>query len=441
MVNGINTKESKVGKIKTQKQTNIKLYAYISILSFIAVMLMIYLFKTYTINDYVLLIVFSALSAVAETFLILLPKIGGISVSFALAFSAILLTNPLTTAIITAVGVTLRCPYVEGKGRVHVFNNPIYKTIFNISQYIINSSMAGIAYVSLDKAFDVGFEFYNPIAGTAALLVYIMLNTFFMSELMAILLKEKMSYIWKNSFYGMLINIVLVSLLGIVLAFSYNSYGIGGILLFFIPLMLARYSFKLYIDMRKNYFDTMNVLVRAIEANDPYTSGHSMRVSTYSESIAKQLCLPQSKIDLIKSAALLHDIGKIGIDKNILNKTEKLDKEEFDTIKTHPAIGATIISDLSYLANLSDIIKHHHERNDGRGYPDGLSHDKIPLETSILTIADSFDAMTTNRPYRHSLSLETALSEIKINSGTQFNPDIVDDAIIALRTAYNNLSE
>ena len=193
--------------------------------------------------------------------------------------------------------------------------------------------------------------------------------------------------------------------------------------------------------MRKNYFDTMNVLVRAIEASDPYTSGHSMRVSVYSESIAKQLGLPQNKIDLIKSAALLHDIGKIGIDKNILNKNGKLDKEEFDTIKTHPAIGATIIADLSYLANITDIIKHHHERNDGKGYPDGLTHDNIPLETSILTIADSFDAMTTNRPYRHSLSLETALSEIKLNAGTQFNPDIVDDAIIALRTAYNNLSE
>ncbi|MDF2617267.1 MAG: hypothetical protein K0Q47_1924, partial [Sedimentibacter sp.] len=230
---------------------------------------MYHLFKTYTINDYVLLVVFSLLSAIAETFLILLPKIGGISVSFALAFSAILLTNPLTTAIITAAGVALRCPYVEGKGRVHIFNNPPYKTVFNISQYIINSSIAAMTYVSVDKMIDVGFVFYNPVAGTAALLIYILSNTLFMSELMSILLKEKFSSIWKGSFYGMLVNIVLVSLLGIVIAFSYDSYGTGGILLFFIPLMLARYTFKLYIDMRKNYFDTMNVLVRAIEASDP----------------------------------------------------------------------------------------------------------------------------------------------------------------------------
>jgi putative nucleotidyltransferase with HDIG domain len=437
MVDGRKTVESKDIKLNI----NIKLYSYITTLSIFAAILMYHLFKTYTINDYVLLVVFSLLSAIAETFLILLPKIGGISVSFALAFSAILLTNPLTTAIITAAGVALRCPYVEGKGRVHIFNNPPYKTVFNISQYIINSSIAAMTYVSVDKMIDVGFVFYNPVAGTAALLIYILSNTLFMSELMSILLKEKFSSIWKGSFYGMLVNIVLVSLLGIVIAFSYDSYGTGGILLFFIPLMLARYTFKLYIDMRKNYFDTMNVLVRAIEASDPYTSGHSMRVSAYSEAIARELGLPQGKIDLIKSAALLHDIGKIGIDKKILNKDGKLEKDEFDTIKSHPEIGATIISDLSYLSNIAEIIRHHHERNDGRGYPDGLDHDKIPLETSILTIADSFDAMTTNRPYRHSLSLETALNEIKTNAGTQFNPDIVDDAIIALRTTYFSLAE
>ncbi len=433
--------------VETQKQYgektkfNKELYIYIFLISLFAIILMIYLFESYDINDYILLVVFSFLSAIAETFLILLPKVGAISVSFALGFSAILLTNPLTAAIIAAFGVAFRCPYVDGRGRVHIFNSPIYKTIFNISQYLLNVGLSGIVYFVVDNLINVGFKFYNPIAGTAALIVYILLNTFFMSKLMSILLKDRMSHIWKSSFYGMLINIILVSLLGIILAFAYNAYGIGGLLLFFIPLLLARYTFKLYIDMRKNYFDTMNVLVRAIEASDPYTSGHSLRVSAYSEAIAKELGLPQGKIDLIKSAALLHDIGKIGIDKNILNKTGKLENDEFETIKSHPEIGATIIADLSYLSNISDIIRHHHERNDGKGYPDGLSHNNIPLETSILIIADSFDAMTTNRPYRHSLSLEAALNEIKINAGTQFNPDIVDEAIVALRKTYYNLSE
>ncbi|HPX00034.1 MAG TPA: HD-GYP domain-containing protein, partial [Sedimentibacter sp.] len=272
------------------------------------------------------------------------------------------------------------------------------------------------------------------------LFVYLTLNSVFMASLMSILLNEKISYIWKNYLLGF-INISLVGLLGIVVAFSYDNFGTTGILLFFIPLMFARYTFKLYLDMRKNYFDTLNVLVRAIEASDPYTSGHSMRVSAYAVAIANQVGLPQGKIDLIKSAALLHDIGKIGIDKSILNKNGKLEKEEFDKIKSHPEIGATIIADLSYLTNISDIIRHHHERNDGKGYPDGLSHEDIPLETSILTVADSFDAMTTDRPYRGALSLESALQEIKDNGGTQFNPDIVDDSIIALKKAFFKLAE
>ena len=427
--------------IKQNKKRNIKLYTYIIFLALTSIMLLIHLFKNYTISDYTLLIVFSVLSALAETFLIPLPKVGAISVSFALNFSAILLTNPLTGSLIAAFGMMFRCPYVDGKGRVHMFNNPLYKTVFNVSQYIISFGLAGIIYVAIAKKINFIVIFFNPVAGAATLFVYILLNTFFMSLLMSILLNEKLFYIWKSNFFAMLINVVLVGLLGIVLAFAYYIYGLGGLLLFFIPLMFARYTFKLYLDMRKNYFDTLNVLVRAIEASDPYTSGHSMRVSAYAVAIANQVGLPQGKIDLIKSAALLHDIGKIGIDKSILNKNGKLEKEEFDKIKSHPEIGATIIADLSYLTNISDIIRHHHERNDGKGYPDGLSHEDIPLETSILTVADSFDAMTTDRPYRGALSLESALQEIKDNGGTQFNPDIVDDSIIALKKAFFKLAE
>ncbi len=425
---------------KQNTKVNIKLYTYIIFLTLTATVLMVYLFNNYTINDYVLLVAFSVLSAIAETFLIPLPKIGAVSVSFALTFSAILLTDPLTAALISAMGMLLRCPYVEGRGRVHIFNNPIYKTLFNVSQYIINAGLAGLIYVYIDGIFNFGLEFFNPIASVLCLLAYLFLNSFFIAVLMSILLKERLAYIWKNYLLGF-VNIALVGLLGIIVAFSYDRFGTTGILLFFIPLMFARYTFKLYLDMRRNYFETLNVLVRAIEASDPYTSGHSMRVSAYAEAIAKQLGLPQSKIDLLKSAALLHDIGKIGIDKNILNKKGKLEKEEFETIKSHPEIGAAIIADLSYLSNISDIIRHHHERNDGKGYPDGLDHDKIPLETSILTIADAFDAMTTNRPYRPSLSLESALQEVIDNAGTQFNPDIVDDAVVALKKTFFRLAE
>ena len=162
---------------KQKKETTIKLYTYLFFLSLTAIFIMIYLFNNYAISDYVLLIVFSLLSAIAETFLILLPKIGGVSVSFALTFSAILLTSPLTAALISSTGMILRCPYVDGRGRVHIFNNPLYKTVFNVSQYIINAGVAGIIYVAIAKNVNFILIFFNPIAGAAALFVYILLNT------------------------------------------------------------------------------------------------------------------------------------------------------------------------------------------------------------------------------------------------------------------------
>jgi len=434
--------ETKIKKTISSYKSNTQviLYSYITFISLLAIVLFYFLIGKYHLTDLTLLIVFSILCAIAETFIILLPKVGALSVSYALTFSAILLTDPLTVVIISAAGVLLCCPYIEGRGRVHLFNNSPSKTLFNVSQYIINAGIGSIVYEFIDKYIDVGFVFFNPVASMFSVLTYICLNTLFMSGLMSIIMKEKISSIWEQTFYGMLPNIFLVTLLGIVVAFSYDSYGAGGIVLFFIPLMFARYTFKLYIDMRKNYFETINVLINAIEASDPYTCGHSKRVSEYAENIARKLCLPQGKVDIIKSAALLHDIGKIGIDKTILHKSGQLDNDEFATIKSHPSLGATIISDLSYLTNICEIIKHHHERNDGRGYPDGLTHDEIPIETSILTIADSFDAMTTNRPYRLSMTLEDALNQIKTNSGTQFNPDIVDIAVLALKDSFHKIN-
>ena len=130
-----------------KKHISKNLFIYILLLAITAAVLMVYLFKTYYIGDYTLLVVFSILSIIAETFLIPLPKIGAVSVSFALTYSAILLTNPLTAVLITSIGVAFRFPFVDGRGRVHLFNNPIYKTIFNVSQYIVNSGIAGIVYI------------------------------------------------------------------------------------------------------------------------------------------------------------------------------------------------------------------------------------------------------------------------------------------------------
>ncbi|HAE43066.1 MAG TPA: hypothetical protein DCG34_09150 [Clostridiales bacterium] len=202
--------------------------------------------------------------------------------------------------------------------------------------------------------------------------------------------------------------------------------------------MLSRYSFKLYVDMRKNYYDTVKALINAIEAKDPYTSGHANRVGEYSVAIAQEINLSSKQIEIIKNAALLHDIGKIGIDDRILNKQEGLSDLELEVIKNHPSIGYDIIKDIGFLKDVMNIVKHHHEKWDGSGYPQGLKGSEIPIETTILTISDAYDAMTTDRPYRKALSSEEAVKELLKYSGTQFNPEIIDKAIETLRKIDKN---
>ena len=139
------------------------------------------------------------------------------------------------------------------------------------------------------------------------------------------------------------------------------------------------------------------------------------------------------KIESIKTAALLHDIGKIAINDNILNKADRLTREEYEEIKKHPSIGADIISKMDFFKDITIYVRHHHERYDGKGYPDGLVGDDIPIEASILAIADSYDAMTSNRSYRKALTKEEALKEIEVNAGTQFHPLLADVFVCTMK--------
>ncbi|MGF7186087.1 HD-GYP domain-containing protein (c-di-GMP phosphodiesterase class II) [Desulfitispora alkaliphila] len=170
----------------------------------------------------------------------------------------------------------------------------------------------------------------------------------------------------------------------------------------------------------------IEALVRTLEAKDEYTCGHSERVAEYAIKIAKHINLAEEEINNIRLAASLHDLGKIGIKDDILNKNGPLTQEEFNTIKLHPNIGAKILQPIAPVKQLIPYIQHHHERYNGTGYPDGLSGDEIPLGAKIIAIADTYDAMTSDRPYRKALSEEVALKEIEKNSGTQFDPKLVE---------------
>lgn len=183
---------------------------------------------------------------------------------------------------------------------------------------------------------------------------------------------------------------------------------------------------RLYENIQKVYLATIEVLATAIDAKDPYTQGHSRRVTQYSMAIAEELNMGSKEIDAVRYAGLLHDVGKIGINDSIIRKPARLTDEEYAIIKKHPEIGAKILRPVDFLADKVPGVKHHHEYYDGRGYPDHLKGEEIPLIARIICVADAFDAMTTNRPYRKGLSLNTAVAELNKFSGKQFDPACVD---------------
>jgi putative nucleotidyltransferase with HDIG domain len=181
----------------------------------------------------------------------------------------------------------------------------------------------------------------------------------------------------------------------------------------------------LFEDLKRSYFDTIRAVANSVEARDPYTRGHSGRVAEISKAVATELQWSKRDIELIDWGGVLHDLGKVGIDDAILNKPGKLTDEEFEIMKSHPLIGFQIIEDISFLKPVVPFILEHHERFDGRGYPRGLKGSGISKEGRILAVADAFDAMTTDRPYRKALAARTAMDELLRVAGTQLDPEMV----------------
>ncbi len=175
-------------------------------------------------------------------------------------------------------------------------------------------------------------------------------------------------------------------------------------------------------DLRELFYKTIKLIAAALDAKDPYTHGHSMRVTMYSMILAKKLNLDDTMLEEIETAGLLHDIGKIGIPQRILCKPGKLTDEEFEVMKSHPEQGEKMLKDIKKLTLISNWLRTHHEKWDGTGYPNGLKGEEIPLSGRIIALADTYDAMTSDRPYRKALSHEIAIEEIKRCAGTQFDP-------------------
>lgn len=196
-----------------------------------------------------------------------------------------------------------------------------------------------------------------------------------------------------------------------------------------------------YEKLERSYMESIQTLRYTVEAKDPYTRGHSDRVSEFSVLIGKYLNLSEEDLKTIQVGGLFHDIGKIGIPDSILLKEAKLSDDEYSEIKNHPTIGAHILSTASIFQNIIPIVKHHHERYDGNGYPSKLKGEVIPYFARIAAVADTFDAMTSKRTYRDALPLETVKAEIERCKGSQFDPEIADIFLMILNDHYDQIKD
>jgi HD-GYP domain-containing protein (c-di-GMP phosphodiesterase class II) len=217
------------------------------------------------------------------------------------------------------------------------------------------------------------------------------------------------------------------------MAALWSVVGFFAPLLVLIPLFVARWAVAQFVEQQKAYEATVGALCQAVETKDFYTRGHSDRVSRGSVMIAREIGMRGERVEAIRYAGMLHDVGKLGVPTKVLQKTGKLTEEEYAAIQLHPMRGLDIVREIGFLDEALAGIMHHHERIDGRGYPMGLAGDEIPEFARVLAVADAFDSMTSTRSYRGARPVAEAIEELRKWSGTQFDPAFVDAFVAALK--------
>ena len=312
-----------------------------------------------------------------------------------------------------------------------------FRAGFNTAQTAISYGVAAIVFSVLARAMGLKPELgapvdianlFFPFYGLA--ITFFVLNLFFVSTAIAIRQAQPVPVVLREAVGrggGNLLFDLLASPTALFAAFLYESFYMGGLFIAVLPFLVIRHAYLSAIQLKQANADLLHVLVKAIETRDPYTSGHSLRVSTLAQMIAADYGLRATAIENVKNAALLHDIGKIdAIYADIISKASELTEEERRIIRTHATKGADLLQSLTLLGK--DVIvgvRHHHERYDGSGYPDGLSGKNIPLAARIIMICDSVDAMLSDRPYRDALPVSSVHAELRRCAGSQFDPELV----------------
>lgn len=376
--------------------------------------------------DYKGAIIFIILTALTESLVVIFKDVV-FSTGFATTLASYILFGPAIAIIVTVIGFTFRVLRVNGK-YIHILNTPIYKTLYNYCTFILLIIYSNYFYVLSGgkQIFDSTINIFTYLPQLSIFcLIYFIINTIIISALFSCLSNKNFLFVFTKEIKLVLISNLAMAPFGVIIAYLYMN-SILGVFMLLCPVILAKFTFSLYVESKEKYVQTINVLTRAIEARDKYTEGHSQRVAEIAENIARTLRYNEWKLDQLRIASLMHDVGKIGIDDAILNKPGKLTYEEYETIKNHPVIGFNILKDVKDLEPILNLVKYHHEWYDGNGYPEGKTADELSIDVFIIQLADSIDAMSTDRPYRKALSQDKIISELIRYSGTQFHPKVVE---------------
>ncbi|PYO79321.1 MAG: HD-GYP domain-containing protein [Gemmatimonadetes bacterium] len=309
-----------------------------------------------------------------------------------------------------------------------VRHKPLVRVWFNTAQFMLASGLCSLVYTALGGTVSLEtFDFHNPLPFASLVVVYFLVNHGSVAIAVSLSSGVSVREAWDRIGKDALATDLLSSTLAVLLVFLYVKLQIWGVAILVFPLFLVRQLYQMNLQMQIELEEKLELMVKAMEARDPYTSGHSLRVSEYALAIARELRLSANEVDTIKRAALLHDVGKIYEEfAPLLRKEGKLTPEERMTMQTHVTRSAQLVETAARLrGSVQAMIRHHHENYDGSGYPDGLAGEDIPVGARIIMIADTIDAMTTDRPYRRAMSLATALEELQKYAGRQFDPRLV----------------
>jgi len=381
------------------------------------------------------LVILAAFAAAAELLSVDLYGASTVSVSFVAIFAAAIMFGPV--GAVTLGPVIALAHWIRRRPRV-------FQVAFNAANHVVSSTVAALVFM----AFGVPLHLENLLLLSVPVLlaatVNYFLSTLFLAVAMGLSEHAPMVRVWKEHFRWLVAHYLVMGVLALFFALAYQAFDVWGVVAFMAPLLIMRYAQKQYVDQTVQNVtalrkvneelahaneeiqmindELLTMLANAIDARDPYVYGHSARVAEYAVAIARELNLPPERVELLRRAALLHDVGKIGLPEGVLNKNGALTAEEFEVMKQHAVAADGILGVCHNLQSLVPIVRSHHERWDGMGYPAGLRGDEIPLESRILMLADAVEAMASDRTYHRAKVVEEILAEVEGTAGSQFDP-------------------